>query len=253
MGSDVEGGRAPRRPEMDRAVRGALAEGPDAEVRWNSDHKGQGHAARQPDLPMPRQLYLHYGLDAWMAREFPTIRFERFADDAVIHCVSESQARFVRDAVARRLVKVGLELHPDKTRIVYCKDSRRRGTYEETSLTLLRLHVPASEGIQPTHGRSLHRLSTGGVSGEVDGDEPPSCSADSSACEPDPRRPRSADQSAAAGLARILHRVLPDCGDPHLPAPRSPSGALGEVEVQTTSTQPQEGTSVASGRPNTEP
>jgi RNA-directed DNA polymerase len=53
----------------------------------------------------------------------------------VIHCVSESQARFVRDAVARRLVKVGLELHPDKTRIVYCKDSRRRGTYEEISFT----------------------------------------------------------------------------------------------------------------------
>ena len=53
----------------------------------------------------------------------------------VIHCVSESQARFVRDAVARRLVEVGLELHPDKTRIVYCKDSRRRGTYEEISFT----------------------------------------------------------------------------------------------------------------------
>ena len=70
-----------------------------------------------------------------MVREFPDVQFERFADDAVIHCVSESQARFVRDAVARRLVKVGLELHPDKTRIVYCKDSRRRGTYEEISFT----------------------------------------------------------------------------------------------------------------------
>jgi len=70
-----------------------------------------------------------------MERTFPSIRFERFADDAVIHCVSESQARFVRDAVARRLVSVGLELHPDKTRIVYCKDSRRRETYEEISFT----------------------------------------------------------------------------------------------------------------------
>ena len=69
-----------------------------------------------------------------MERTFPSIRFERFADDAVIHCVSESQARFVRDAVARRLVSVGLELHPDKTRIVYCKDSRRQGTYEVISL-----------------------------------------------------------------------------------------------------------------------
>jgi len=53
----------------------------------------------------------------------------------VIHCLSEPQARFVRDAVARPLVEVGLELHPDKTRMVYCKDSRRRETYEEISFT----------------------------------------------------------------------------------------------------------------------
>ena len=57
------------------------------------------------------------------------------ATHPVIHCVSERQARFVRDAVARRLVEVGLELHPDKTRIVYCKDSNRRGNYEEISFT----------------------------------------------------------------------------------------------------------------------
>ena len=80
-------------------------------------------------------MFLHYGLDAWMVREFPTVQFERYADDAVIHCVSESQARLVRDAVACRLVAVGLELHPDKTRIVYCKDSNRRGHYEEISFT----------------------------------------------------------------------------------------------------------------------
>lgn len=88
-----------------------------------------------PISPCLANLFLHYGLDAWMVREFPAVPFERFADDAVIHCVSESQARFVRDAVARRLVEVGLELHPDKTRIVYCKDSNRRGTYEEISFT----------------------------------------------------------------------------------------------------------------------
>ena len=68
--------------------------------------------------PVLANLFLHYGLDAWMVREFPAVPFERFADDAVIHCVSERQARFVRNAVARRLAEVGLELHPDKTRIV---------------------------------------------------------------------------------------------------------------------------------------
>jgi hypothetical protein len=97
--------------------------------------RAKGTPQGSPISPCLANLFLHYGLDAWMAREFPTIPFERYADDAVIHCVSERQARFVRDAVARRLVEVGLELHPDKTRIVYCKDSNRRGDYEEISFT----------------------------------------------------------------------------------------------------------------------
>ena len=95
----------------------------------------KGTPQGSPISPVLANLFLHYGLDAWMDREFPAVPFERFADDAVIHCVSDRQARFVRDAVARRLVEVGLELHPDKTRIVYCKDSRRRGAYEQISFT----------------------------------------------------------------------------------------------------------------------
>lgn len=97
--------------------------------------RDKGTPQGSPISPCLANLFLHYALDVWMEREFPTIQFERFADDAVIHCVSESQARFVRDAVSRRLAEVGLELHPDKTRIVYCKDSRRRGTYEQVSFT----------------------------------------------------------------------------------------------------------------------
>jgi RNA-directed DNA polymerase len=95
----------------------------------------KGTPQGSPISPLLANLFLHYGLDAWMVREFPAVPFERFADDAVIHCVSERQAREVREAVARRLVEVGLELHPDKTRIVYCKDSNRRGNYEQVSFT----------------------------------------------------------------------------------------------------------------------
>jgi RNA-directed DNA polymerase len=95
----------------------------------------KGTPQGSPISPVLANLFLHYGLDAWMVREFPTVSFERFADDAVIHCVSERQAREVREAVARRLAEVGLEVHPDKTRIVYCKDSNRRGTYEQVSFT----------------------------------------------------------------------------------------------------------------------
>jgi RNA-directed DNA polymerase len=87
--------------------------------------------------PLIANLFMHYAFDAWMAREFPGVRFERYCDDAVVHCASERQARQVRDAIAGRLADVGLELHPDKTRIVYCKDEDRRGDHEATSFTFL--------------------------------------------------------------------------------------------------------------------
>ncbi|TJZ97892.1 group II intron maturase-specific domain-containing protein, partial [Actinacidiphila oryziradicis] len=87
--------------------------------------------------PVLANLYLHYAFDVWLTREFPQVTFERYCDDAVIHCGSERQARLMRDALAQRLAQVGLELHPDKTRIVYCKDADRRGSYEYTAFTFL--------------------------------------------------------------------------------------------------------------------
>jgi RNA-directed DNA polymerase len=72
-----------------------------------------------------------------MAREYPSIWFERYADDVVLHCVTEGQAREVLAALSDRMVEVGLRLHPDKTRIVYCKDGSRRGVYEHTVFTFL--------------------------------------------------------------------------------------------------------------------
>jgi RNA-directed DNA polymerase len=87
--------------------------------------------------PVLANLYLHYAFDMWLVREFPAVTFERYCDDAVIHCVSQEQACQVRDALAARLATVGLELHPDKTRIVYCQDADRRGDHEVTSFTFL--------------------------------------------------------------------------------------------------------------------
>jgi hypothetical protein len=82
-------------------------------------------------------LYLHYAFDLWLGREFPTVQFERYADDAVVHCVTKRQAQQVLAAIADRMVEVGLRLHPDKTKIVYCKDAVRRGEHEHTSFTFL--------------------------------------------------------------------------------------------------------------------
>ena len=87
--------------------------------------------------PVLANLFMHYAFDSWLEREFPTVEFERFADDAVVHCVTERQARHVWAALAERLENVGLRLHPDKTKIVYCGDSNRKRKYDCISFTFL--------------------------------------------------------------------------------------------------------------------
>ena len=72
-----------------------------------------------------------------MAREYPGVRFERYCDDVIVHASSERQALQLRAAIARRLAECGLELNERKTRIVYCQDADRRGSYEHTSFDFL--------------------------------------------------------------------------------------------------------------------
>jgi RNA-directed DNA polymerase len=88
-----------------------------------------------PISPLIANIFLHYGFDLWMTQEFPGVQFERFADDVVVHCVTERQAHQVREAIGRRLADVGLLLHPDKTRIVYCKDYKRHLDYNQVTFT----------------------------------------------------------------------------------------------------------------------
>jgi len=79
--------------------------------------------------PLLANLFLHYALDAWMVRNHPDIPFERYADDGIYHCANLAQAERLKALVEQRLTDCGLALHPDKTKIVYCKDTRRRGDY----------------------------------------------------------------------------------------------------------------------------
>jgi RNA-directed DNA polymerase len=88
--------------------------------------------------PLLANLFMHYAFDTWMAREFPDVPFERYVDDVIVHCVSEQQARRVKDAIASRLAECGgLRLHPDKTRIVYCQQSGRHGRHDRVSFDFL--------------------------------------------------------------------------------------------------------------------
>lgn len=87
--------------------------------------------------PLLANLFLHYAFDKWMEREFPGIPFARYADDAICHCKSEAQAEMLKRALTERMQEVELELHPEKTKIVYCKDEDRMQTYPCTSFDFL--------------------------------------------------------------------------------------------------------------------
>lgn len=97
----------------------------------------KGTPQGSPISPLLANLFMHYAFDRWMAREHPGCPFERYADDIVAHCDTEQQAQHLRAAIAERLGTVGLELHPQKTKIVYCKDGNRRESFEHTSFDFL--------------------------------------------------------------------------------------------------------------------
>jgi RNA-directed DNA polymerase len=87
--------------------------------------------------PLLANLFLHYAFDLWMQRTFPGVHFERYADDAIVHCGSEGQARSVLKAIRGRFAQGGLELHLTKTRIVYCKDDDRPREYDHVAFDFL--------------------------------------------------------------------------------------------------------------------
>ena len=98
---------------------------------------GAGTPQGSPISPLLANLFMHYAFDKWMDREHPGSPFERYADDVVIHCDTEAKALHLWAQLAERLGSVGLELHPEKTKVVYCKDAKRRRDYEHTSFDFL--------------------------------------------------------------------------------------------------------------------
>ena len=87
--------------------------------------------------PLLANLFMHYAFDLWMGRTYPAIQFERYADDVIIHAKSRAQAEHVLEAVRQRLKECRLELHPEKTKIVYCQDDDRKDQHEHIKFDFL--------------------------------------------------------------------------------------------------------------------
>jgi RNA-directed DNA polymerase len=87
--------------------------------------------------PILSNLFLHYAFDLWMGRTHPDIPWCRYADDGLVHCRTEQEAQALMADLQARLAACGLEMHPTKTKIVYCKDSNRKGIYPNVSFDFL--------------------------------------------------------------------------------------------------------------------
>jgi RNA-directed DNA polymerase len=87
--------------------------------------------------PVLANLFLHYVFDMWLKKHYPKLLWCRYADDGLVHCHSEAQAKHMLEVLRQRFQECGLELHPVKTKIAYCKDGRRKGQYENTTFDFL--------------------------------------------------------------------------------------------------------------------
>lgn len=87
--------------------------------------------------PLLANLFLHYAFDHWMRETYPEVPFERYADDGVVHCRTEAEAQQMVQMIGQRLAKCGLELHPEKTKIVYCQDGQRKQHYPTVAFDFL--------------------------------------------------------------------------------------------------------------------
>ena len=99
--------------------------------------RNQGSPQGSVISPLLSNIFMHHAFDEWMRTTHPSAPFERYADDAVVHCSSEKHALHLRSEIAKRLKLCKLELHPEKTRIVYCKHDARRQHYEHVQFDFL--------------------------------------------------------------------------------------------------------------------
>ena len=121
---------------MGAALHRKMADGADGAGGWNQNRTKPRHPCGVVS-PILSNLFMHYTFDLWIARTHPDLPWCRYADDGLVHCRSEREAEALKAELQARLAECHLELHPTKTRIVYCKDVRRKETYPNVKFDFL--------------------------------------------------------------------------------------------------------------------
>lgn len=106
---------------------------PDGEMRARTKGTPQGGVIS----PLLANLFMHYVFDKWLTKHYAKVQWCRYADDGIVHCRSEAEAIEMREVLRKRFSECGLEMHPEKTRIIYCKDGSRKGEYKHTEFDFL--------------------------------------------------------------------------------------------------------------------
>ena len=129
LGVNAQGGPSSYEPTVGPAPHRALAEGSDADGGWQHRAANVGNASGRGHKPHPGESVSALCVRHVDGGRCPHIPFERYADDAICHCKSAEEAQVLWSALADRFAACKLVLHPEKTKIVYCKDANRRGDF----------------------------------------------------------------------------------------------------------------------------
>ena len=114
-------------------------EAPHYDPQDNDYHYRQGRGTPQGGVisPLLANLFLHYVLDKWLLRQHPDVKLVRYADDAILLCNSRTRAEWIKELLEDRFAACGLRLHPEKTKIVFCKTSHRQSSHRTVSFDFL--------------------------------------------------------------------------------------------------------------------
>jgi RNA-directed DNA polymerase len=130
------------------------------------EHKGKGTPQGGVISPLLANLYLHYSLDQWLEKHYPTVSFVRYADDIVLHCSTEKEAQELLIALRERLTEVKLRVNEAKTNIVYCKDYKRKGLHDKTQFGFLGFSFQPRQAPSKIRSGTSYTLFTGEISRE---------------------------------------------------------------------------------------